>query len=165
MLRLAVTEPDAFDRLVLVLPATIDRPRVDSAVELMQARAELVEHRDLDGLAASLVAEQPVGVRDRVDVRLWAQRQARRLSSTTVARALRELPPLHPLESREHLAAVTCPVLVIAQEGDAAHPASIARDLATLLPRAELEVYDDGGVLWSHRAEVRRRISTFLNAG
>ena len=39
----------------------------------MQTRAELVEHRDLAGLAASLVAEQPTGVRDRPDVRLWAR--------------------------------------------------------------------------------------------
>lgn len=163
LLRAALNEPAAFDRLVLVLPATIDRPRHDAAVSLMQARAELVEHRDLPGLAASLVAEQPVGVRDRPDVRLWAERQARRLSSTTVARALRELPPQHPLTSRDQLADVRCPVLVIGQEGDAAHPASIARELASLLPHSDLEVYDDGGVLWSHRAEVRRRISTFLN--
>jgi pimeloyl-ACP methyl ester carboxylesterase len=163
LLRVATATPEVFERLVLVLPATIDEPRTDPAVDLMQARAELVEHRDLAGLAESLVAEQPAGVRDRADVRLWAERQARRLSSTTVARALRELPPQHPLASRSELARVTCPVLVIGQEGDAAHPASIARELGSLLPRAELEVYDDGGVLWSHRAEVRRRISTFLN--
>ncbi len=163
LLRLAALTPDTFERLVLVLPPTIDRPRTDPAVELMQARAELVEHRDLAGLAASLVAEQPIGVRHRRDVQLWAERQSRRLSSTTVARALRELPPQHPLASRRELEAIRCPVLVIGQQGDAAHPAEIARELAALLPAAELEVYDDGGVLWSHRSAVRARISTFLN--
>lgn len=163
LLRAATVRPDAFERLVLVLPATIDQPRNDPAVALMQERAALVEHHDLAGLAASLVAEQPVGVRERADVRLWAERQARRLSSTSVARAFRELPPLHPLASRSELAAVTCPVLVIGQEGDPAHSASIARELAALLPHADLQVYDDGGVLWSHRSEVRRRIATFLN--
>ena len=159
----AATDPGRFERLVLVLPATIDQPRTDAAVDLMQARAELVEHRDLAGLAASLVAEQPVGVRTRADVRLWAERQARRLTSTTVARALRELPPQHPLSSQAELAAIRCPVLVVGQEGDAAHPASTARELAAQLPTAELEIYDERGLLWSHRAEVRRRISTFLN--
>ena len=163
LLRRAVEEPDAFDRLVFVLPAAIDQPREDEAVGLMQTRAELVEHRDLAGLAASLVAEQPTGVRDRPDVRLWAERQARRLSSTSVARALRELPPQFPVESRSQLAAVRCPVLVIGQQGDAAHPATIAVELAGLLPGAELEVYDDDGILWGHRAQVRTRISTFLN--
>ena len=135
LLRCAVDKPDAFDRLVFVLPATIDQPREDEAVALMQVRAELVEHRDLAGLTESLVAEQPAGVRDRPDVRLWAERQARRLSSTSVARALRELPPQHPVTSRSELAAVRCPVLVIGQEGDAAHPASIAEELAGLLPQ------------------------------
>src|SRR4051812_23857635 len=145
LLRVATLAPEIFERLVLVLPATIDQPRTDPAVDLMRARAELVEHRDLDGLADSLVAEQPVGVRDRADVRLWAERQARRLSSRGVAGARRELPPQHPLSSRSELTSVTWPVLVIGQEGDGAHPASIARELADLLPRAELEVYDDGG--------------------
>jgi pimeloyl-ACP methyl ester carboxylesterase len=163
MLRAAVGDPGLFDRLVLVLPATIDQPRDDPAVDLMQARAELVTQRDLAGLAESLIAEQPSGVRHRPDVRLWARRQARRLSSTTVARALRELPPQHPLASTTELAFITCPVLVIGQEGDAAHPASIARQLVDQLPAAELEVYDAGGILWSHRSEVRSRISTFLN--
>ena len=55
----------------------------------MRVRAELVEHRDLAGLTEPLVAEQPAGVRDRPDVRLSAERQARRLSSTSVARARR----------------------------------------------------------------------------
>jgi hypothetical protein len=52
---------------------------------------------------------------------------------------------------------------VIGQQGDAAHPASIAEELAGLLPGAELQVYDDDGILWGHRAQVRTRISTFLN--
>ncbi len=163
LLRVAAESPDAFDRLVFALPATIDRPRTDPAVELMRARAELVEHRDVAALARSLVAEQPVGVRQRPDVQLWAERQARRLSSTTVARALRELPAQHPVATRDEVASIRCPVLVIGQQGDAAHPESIARELASLLPASQLEVYDDGGILWSHRSQVRTLISTFLN--
>lgn len=160
----AVSDPDAFERLVLVLPATIDQPRTDAVVDLMRARAELVEHRDVEGLAASLVREQPAGVRTRPDVRLWAGRQAQRLTSTTVARALRELPPQHPLSARTELAAIRCPVLVVGQEGDLAHPAATARELAGLLPAADLEIYDDRGLMWTHRAAVRRRIATFLNS-
>ncbi len=160
----AVSDPEAFDRLVLVLPATIDRPRTDAAVDLLRERAELVEHGDVAGLAASLVAEQPAGVHLRPDVRLWADRQARRLTSTTVARALRELPPQHPLSSRGELAAIRCPVLVVGQEGDAAHPAATARELAALLPNGDLEIYDDRGLMWTHRTALRQRIATFLNA-
>ncbi len=163
LLRAAVETPELFDRLVFVLPATLDEPRADPAIELMVQQAELLERHDLAGLTAALVADQPAEVRDRADVRVWAERRARRLSATAVARGLRELPPQHPLASRSELRAITCPVLVIGQEGDAAHPASLARELASLLPTAQLVVFDRGGVLWTHRAAVRSLISTFLN--
>ncbi|MEP6666673.1 MAG: alpha/beta hydrolase [Nocardioidaceae bacterium] len=163
LLRAAAATPEAFQRLVFVLPATIDQPRTDPAITRMQMMAELIEDRDIDGLARALVEEQPVSVQDRPDVKLWAQRQARRLSATTVARGLRELPPQHPLESRDGLADIDCPVLVIGQEDDAAHPAALARELAEALPHAEVEIFSVGGVLWTHRAELRSRIAHFLN--
>ncbi len=163
LLRAAASTPKAFERLVFVLPATIDQPRHDPAVMRMQTMAELIEHRDLSGLAQALVAEQPTAVQDRPDVALWAKRQAQRLSATTVVRGLRELPPQHPLESREGLHKIDCPVLVIGQEDDAAHPAALAQELAEALPHAEVEIFSGGGVLWTHRAELRTRISHFLN--
>jgi 3-oxoadipate enol-lactonase len=163
LMRAAAATPAAFERLVFVLPATIDQPRNDPAITRMQTMAELIEHRDLDGLARALVEEQPIDARGRRDVTLWARRQALRLSATTVARGLRELPPQHPLESREGLAQIECPVLVIGQEDDAAHPAALARELAEVLPDAEVEIFSGGGVLWTHRAELRSRISHFLN--
>ena len=166
LLRRAVEEPEAFDRLVFVLPATIDQPREDEpAVGLMQTRAELVEHRDLAGLAASLVAEQPTGVRDRPDVRaVGGAAGASGFRPPSVARALRELPPQYPLESRTQLAAVTCPVLVIGQQGDAAHPRLDrrgARRGCCRVPSSRSTT--TAASLWSHRAQVRTRISTFLN--
>jgi len=44
------------------------------------------------------------------------------------------------------------------------HPAPVAERLAGLLQQAELEVYDRPALLWTHRKELRERISTFLNA-
>ncbi len=163
VLRAAVSAPSLFDRLVLVLPAAIDQPRTDPAVARLHHQAELIERRDLTGLAAALVAELPASVRGRPDVRLWATRQARRLSATSVARALRELPSQHPLDSRDGLAAVRCPVLLIGQEDDSAHPAAVARELAELLPSAEVAIFAGGGLVWSHRAELRSLVRGFLN--
>ena len=164
VLAAAHATPGAFERLVLVLPSTIDRPRHDAATRRMQEMAELVEHRDLAGLAESLVAEQPAGVRDRADVALWASRQARRLTDTTVARALRELPPQHPLELGADLSAISCPVLVIGQQDDEAHPASLAAELAERLPAATHRIFDGDGLVWGHRAELRELIGSFLNS-
>ncbi len=164
VLAAAAAWPGTFDRLVLVLPSTIDRPRHDAATRRMQGMAELVEHRDLAALADSLVAEQPRGVRGRADVTLWASRQARRLTDTTVARALRELPPQHPLERGADLSAIGCPVLVIGQQDDEAHPAAVARELAERLPAATLRIFDGEGLVWGHRAELRELVSSFLNS-
>lgn len=164
LLRSAVQEPAAYERLVLVLPATLDGARSDVAVRRMTDRADLVDRADVEALAASLVAEQPERVRDRADVSVWARRQAARLARSEVAAALRELPARYPLQSRAELSALTCPVLVIGQEADDAHPASVARELAAALPDARCEIFPPGGVLWTHRAALRDLVSGFLNA-
>jgi pimeloyl-ACP methyl ester carboxylesterase len=156
--------PDVFERLVFVLPSTIDLPRHDVAVRRMEQTAELVDRHDLEALAAALVADQPAGVRGRPDVRVWAGRQARRLAGTSVARALRELPSQHPLPAGADLSRISCPVLVLGQEDDAAHPARLARELADRLPDGRVRVFDGDGLLWGHRAEVREVVSSFLNS-
>ncbi len=61
------------------------------------------------------------------------------------------------------LARVTAPALVIAAEGDELHPVEVAEQLAAVLPRATLHRYDRPGVLWTERADLRRRIADFLN--
>jgi pimeloyl-ACP methyl ester carboxylesterase len=160
----AWSRPASYERLVLVLPSAIDRPRHDGAVRRLQRMAALVDGGDVEGLAADLVAQQPSAARDRPDVAVWAHRQATRLVHTAVGRALHDLPAAHPLESGADLAAIRCRVLVLGQEGDEAHPAAIARELAQRLPDVSLHVFDAGGLVWTHRAEVRGLVSSFLNA-
>jgi pimeloyl-ACP methyl ester carboxylesterase len=62
------------------------------------------------------------------------------------------------------LARVTVPALVIGCTGDDLHPAPVAERLAAALPHATLHVYDQPGVLWTARADLRQRISGFLAA-
>lgn len=64
-----------------------------------------------------------------------------------------------PVPSRDVLARVAAPCLVLSHEGDAAHPASIARAVAAALPDAALHVLAN---VWAHRAEVRAILSEFL---
>ncbi|MGH3354385.1 MAG: alpha/beta fold hydrolase [Nocardioidaceae bacterium] len=164
MLRAATGLPDRFERLVLVLPATIDRPRRDAAVARMQQLAAHVEAGDVEAVSRLLLLEQPQGARDRADVAVWSRRQARRLMQTSVARGLRELPLQYPIDDRAKLGAVRSHSLVIGQRGDDAHPASTAEELADALPNSRLAMFDAGGVLWTHRRELRSLIGGFLNA-
>ncbi|GAB47161.1 alpha/beta fold hydrolase [Mobilicoccus pelagius] len=155
--------PDRFDRIVFVIPALIDRQRTDAALQRLVDLADLVDDRDVEGIAAHFVDEQPPELRERPVVQAWAQEQARLLSGTPVATALRALPHAVPLTDRASLSRVTAPALVIGQEGDDAHPESIAREFADVLPHAELEILPPGGVLWSHRSRVRALVSAFLS--
>ncbi|MDO5629289.1 MAG: alpha/beta hydrolase [Mobilicoccus sp.] len=164
LLALAARTPDRFERLVLVLPAIIDEPREPAALAHFTTLADLVDEQDQDGIAAYFLDEQPADVRESPAVRTWAADQARVLSGTAVARALRLLPHEVPLADRSILAQVDAPVLIIGQEDDATHPVWAARELADALPRAEVEILPPGGVLWGHRARVRELVAPFLSA-
>ena len=154
--------PLRFERLVFVMPAVLDQPRTDVALDRLLAMAQCVDHRDVEGLTVLLLEGEPVAVRDQPAVQLWCQRRADALAGTPVSWALRALPTAVPLTDRGVLAAVTAPVLVIAQEGDPAHPVWVAEQLAALLPDAHLEVMAPGGLLWRHRATMRDLIGGFL---
>lgn len=157
-------QPDRYQRIVLVLPAALDRPRPTAALTRFAELSAAVSSGDLDRLTSLLLDEQPAAVRDRPEVRVWVRARAGRLAGTPVARGLLELPGQVPLADRSVLAAVAAPVLVLAQPGDDAHPVAVAEELAGALPRARLHVLPAGGILWTHRAQVRAQISGFLNA-
>jgi pimeloyl-ACP methyl ester carboxylesterase len=162
LMALVAATADRFERLVFVLPAAVDGVSPSSRGAEM---AELVDRRDVEGLARLLVDWQPPAVRDLPAVRLWARRQADDLAGTPIAIALRELPERVPLPAgAEALRQVRAPALVIAQEGDPIHPVSAAEQLAGWLPDARLEVLPPGGVLWRDRARLRALVADFLSA-
>lgn len=155
-------DPGRFERLVLVIPAALDTPRADTAMARFAVLAELVEANDREGVARHLLEQEPAAVRAEAGVRTWARDQAERLIGTGVGRALRTLPHRTPVADRAVLSAVQAPVLILAQEGDPAHPASVARELAEVLPGAVLQVLPPGGIMWEHRAHVRDLVGAFL---
>jgi pimeloyl-ACP methyl ester carboxylesterase len=157
-------QPERFDRVVLVLPAVVDRPRPDAAVARFAALADAVDAGDLPGIAAHLLEEQPERVRGEQAVQVWCREQAARLVGAGVAAGLRSLPHQVAVTDRELLRRVQVPVLVLAQEDDPAHPAAVAEELATLLPGADLHVLPPGGIMWEHRARVRDLVGSFLGS-
>ena len=155
--------PLRFERLVFVMPAVLDKPRIDAATDRLVAMAACADDRDVEGLASLLLDEQPVAVRTQPAVRLWCRRQASTLVGTPVSRALRALPSAVPLTDRAQLGVVTAPALIIAQDQDPAHPVWLAEQLADSLPDARLAVIPPGGIMWRHRLAVRELIGGFLS--
>jgi pimeloyl-ACP methyl ester carboxylesterase len=71
--------------------------------------------------------------------------QAALLPDTWFASAARILASLQRLDLRDRLGAITCPVLVLAAEGDRIMPLERARALASAVPDARLEVLPVSG--------------------
>lgn len=161
--RLLAAHPDRFERLVFFLPAVLDEPRPAAARHRMAALLAAAAAGDADALTAVLRAEVPAGVRDTAAAAAYLRRRAAILLRPGLAAALDTLAGQVALADATVLAAVTAPALVIAGTGDELHPTGVAHRLAAALPRAELVVYDSAAVLWTHRAAIRERISTFLN--
>lgn len=163
MLLAAVRHPERFERLVALIPATVDQPRTGRSVARVDAMADRAEVGDVDGLTELLLAEQPADLAERRVVRMWARQQAERFVVPELTAVMRDVPASYPITDPGDLERLTMPVLVIGQEGDEAHPAWLARDLAAALPAAELEIFPPGGVVWTHRAALRERLTAFLN--
>lgn len=156
-------QPDRFERVVLVIPAVLDTPRRDEALERLLRMGELAQDRDVEGVAGLLLEEQPAAEREQPRVRAWCRSQAETIVRTDVGRALRTIPHEVAMSDRQALAAIPSPVLILAQEEDPAHPVWVAEEIARLVPGSTLEVLPPGGILWRHRPRVRQLIGEFLS--
>lgn len=163
--RVLAEDPDRFERIVLFLPAVLDTPRAAPARGRLNALAEALESGSEEGLAAVVADEVPPAAAGTAAARAYVrQRVAALRGHLGVAQALRALPELTALPDAEALRKVTAPALVLACQGDPQHPVDVAERLAGLLPASTLHVYDEPGVLWTARADLRGRIASFLNA-
>ncbi|WP_320069502.1 alpha/beta hydrolase [Micromonospora sp. RTGN7] len=161
--RLLTESPERFERLVFFLPAALDRPRGQVARDRLTDLIDAVESGDASAVADVVSIELPPAVRNTPPGWAYLRQRLDQLLRDGLAAELASLSEQAPLGDRAELAAVTAPALVIACAGDDLHPVEVAEQLAAALPRATLHVYDRPGVLWSERADLRERLSGFLN--
>ncbi|WP_407568254.1 alpha/beta hydrolase [Arsenicicoccus dermatophilus] len=170
ILRLLTRTPDRFERVALVLPPTLDEPRRGTAVHEVHRLARRLEEGDVSAAYELFAGDTGAGAgaggaADAAD--RWARSMGDavadgRINRLGLARALASMPGQAAVGSAADLADVTCPILVLAQEGDEVHPAQVARRIGEVLPQAQVHVLPPGGLLWAHRDEVRRLVSGFL---
>lgn len=160
--RLVAEQPHRFERLVLLLPAALDRPIGGSPLFLRTA--ELLETMPLDQAIPAILAEsgrernyeENPGLRE-FDLLLWQD-----MNPIGVARAIREIVGDVAVPHPERLRAVRAPVLVIAREGDTIHPASVARALVSLFADAELVMLGSEADLMAAIPSLVERVARFL---
>ncbi|WBB55289.1 alpha/beta hydrolase [Verrucosispora sp. WMMD573] len=161
--RLLAQSPERFERLVFFLPAALDQPRGPVASARLSELLSAVESGDASAVAEAVSTELPPAVRNTPAGWAYLRQRLDHLLRDGLAAGLIDLPQQAPLPDAGVLARVTAPALVIAAEGDDLHPVEVAEQLAATLPRATLHRYDRPGVLWTERADLRSRISDFLN--
>jgi 3-oxoadipate enol-lactonase len=136
IMKLLEDDPDRFDRIVMLLPASLDVPfrdpgRFDGIADLLETfpKDEAID-RILD-ITAERYVRAP-WLRE-LDLALWED-----LNTVGVARAIREVTRDVSISDRELLRKVDAPVMLICREGDSIHPAELGRILVDLFPNAEL---------------------------
>lgn len=161
--RVLAESPARFDKVVLFLPAVLDRPRAPAARERLTSLLRAVEGGDASDVAEVLAEEVPPNLRHSPAAWSFLRQRMDHLMSHGLGPGLEGLPDQVAVVDRTALRAVQAPVLVIGCHGDTLHPATIAVELAEMLPNATTHLYDKPGVLWTQRADLRERIASFLN--
>jgi pimeloyl-ACP methyl ester carboxylesterase len=165
LLHLLAADPRRFERLVFLLPAALDRPIGDRAsfdrtAELLETRPreEAIEAILAESGRAEAYAQQP-GLRE-FDLLQWQD-----MNPVGVARAIRQVVGDVAVDDRERLREVTAPALIIAREGDAVHPASVALAIADLLAASELVMLGSEEELMAAIPDLVGRVRKFLRGG
>lgn len=156
---LAATRPNRFDRLALLLPATLDQARSVPANWVFERLVEGVDAAAADGGAKlrELIAED---VPDGTDVGDYVARRAEALMR--LGDALRAIPEQRAVSDAAALESVTSEVLVVGAIDDPLHPAEAAKAVAAAFPLARLELLPSPAPLLTHRRELRGLLVDFL---
>jgi 3-oxoadipate enol-lactonase len=161
--RLLAETPDRFERAVLYLPAPLAGGRPPAAAARLQRLLAALDTGEAAAIAEAVELELPPSVRNTPAGWGYLRQRVEQLQRDGLAPQLETLWRAPAVADDTALRAVHVPVLVIGCVGDEVHPVAVAERLAGLMPRAALHVYDRPAVLWTNRAELRERISAFLN--
>lgn len=135
-LHVAVQAPERLDKLILVIPPTAWETRAAQA-ELWGQAATVIETEGVEAMIAARAALDPPdpfaddpGFRDRsaAATRRW---DTARLAHVMRGAARADFP------TREQIAAIATPTLILAWTGDPVHPQATADELSRLIPHAE----------------------------
>jgi pimeloyl-ACP methyl ester carboxylesterase len=153
-------DPGRFERIVMLLPATLDVAMPDPA--RFDAIAEILESFPRDEAIERVLAMTPQRYERapwlrELDLLLWAD-----LNPAGVARAIRAVTRDVSISDRELLRKVEAPVLLICREGDAIHPAELGRVLHDLLPTSELITIPSEEELLASIPMLIERVRAFL---
>lgn len=163
-LHLLADDPDRFSRLLFFIPSRIDK-NTEVSKERYPALAHMLETMPLEDVADAIVnapESQPL-INARPAWRELMRARVLRMNSTGVPRALRAFAVgAPPCPDAMVLKRVSAPALILAHEDDPIHPSEVARQLADLLPNAEVRVWPAPLAMLDDFAGFSKTIADFL---
>lgn len=142
-LHAAVIAPERVLALVLVIPPTGWETRAEQAGVYEQGAA-LIETAGVERvIAAGALMAPPDPFLDDPDFQTRRADGLRRWDPRRLAHAMRGATRAQ-LPTREQIAAIRCPTLILAWTGDPGHPVSTAEELGNLLPHATVHIDSTG---------------------
>jgi 3-oxoadipate enol-lactonase len=161
--RVLAESPGRFERVVCYLPTPLDGTRPAAAAARVERLLAAVESGEAASIAAAVESELPGPVRNTPTGWGYLRQRVEQLQRDGLAAELATVWREPAVADEAALRAFRGRALVLGCLGDDVHPVAWAERVAELLPGAELHVYDRPAVLWTNRAELRERISAFLN--
>ncbi|MFY9587799.1 MAG: alpha/beta hydrolase [Actinomycetota bacterium] len=163
-LHLLADDPDRFSRLLFFIPSRIDK-NTEVSKERYPALAHMLETMPLEDVADAIVnapESQPL-INARPAWRELMRARVLRMNATGVPRALRAFAVgAPPCPDAMVLKRVSAPALILAHEDDPIHPSEVARQLADLLPNAEVRVWPAPLAMLDDFAGFSKTIADFL---
>jgi 3-oxoadipate enol-lactonase len=143
IMRLLATQPDRFEKMILLLPGRV--PVHPQVRERLFHLADLLERTSVEETADVIVAEEEAaGAYDNFPASKQFRRDALlRMNRAGIPNAIRECIDDPPVTDPDLVRRTHAPTLVIGQDNDLLHDSDIARELGRLLPNAELHVFED----------------------
>ena len=157
-LHAAVLAPQRITALVLVIPPTAWETRREQ-VAVWETMAGFVETAGIDALveaSASIAMADPlIG---RTEVTAESERNFRATDPARLAALFRGAAHAD-LPTRDQIAAIAVPVLILAWSGDNGHPVSTANELHRLMPQSALSIAGT----WSELQAWTDQVNAFLD--
>jgi pimeloyl-ACP methyl ester carboxylesterase len=153
LIRTVAEHPARFERMALLLPAVLDKPRSSARLELLA---------DAVGEPAALRALVAAEIPTSAEAGDYVDRRTAALSRLGGA-ALRSIAGHVAVPDAARLAAVEAEVLVLGAMDDPLHPEETARSVAEGMGNARCVVLTSSAPMLTHRREIRGLLTRFLS--
>jgi non-heme chloroperoxidase len=159
-LTFALANPQRVEALLLTAPAFGDRPNPDG--QRIKDMGRAIQSIGMDAFLRAAAVRQREQLDWPPDVIAYVASQFGSHDTASIATATQTVPDWILFDDLAPLAKLSCPVFIIAWDGDPLHPLDLAKRMAAVFPNARLAQMPALPAIFADPAQVGRRYREFL---